>query len=176
MLINIPTFKVLVRNEYITDNELQGYTEGYLVAVRCIKSRPLLFSVHLENGALYSGLPINSLCTKKCMEYYLDVAQPWSCLESPCNALTYYHLKDYDVEVTSDSISQVGRYLFTIDYQGEGLAQDPEQHKTHNIIALESGQLVAMPNNYCKFVDQYFTDKDMETSHLRRTTSYYRTK
>lgn len=176
MLINVPTFKVLVRNTYLTDNQVQGYTQGYLVAVRCIKSRPLLFSVHLENGALYSGLPINSLCTKNCLELDLEVAQPWSCLESPCNALIYSHLKDYDVEVSTAAISQIGRYLFTIDYQGEGLAQDPEQHKTHNIIALESGQLVAMPNNYCLFKDEYFTDESLEPKHLRRTTAYYRTK
>lgn len=176
MLINLPTFPVLVQNEALTLGAHTGFTAGYLVAARCIKSRPLLLSVHLENGALYAGLPVNAIYgleSAKTRQLEVHEAQPWSCLESPANAITLTHLKNYDVQVHSPAYTGTGRYLFTIDYSGEGLAQDPEQHKSHNIIATEDGPLVAMPNNYCVFADLYSTtEHTLPTSALRRQTKY----
>jgi hypothetical protein len=105
MLINVPTTHVFVLNEYITNWEVEeGTTEGYLVAARCRSSEALQFTVHLENGALYSGLPINSIyhieqqpviCST--IEETSD-AQPWSCLPGPANAVELEYLKNYDVE------------------------------------------------------------------------------
>lgn len=176
MLINVPTFPVLVCNQFITSNSVNGYTKAYLVAVRCLKSRPLLFSLHLENGALYSGVPSSSifgLNSTKSTALKVHEAQPWSCLESPANSLIYSHLKDYTVQINSPEYKGKGQYLFTIDYSGEGLAQDPEQHKTHNIIATDDGPLVAMPNNYCLFSDRYSTSESaLEPKQLKRQTSY----
>lgn len=174
MHINVPTFKILVANRFITDAPDDGFTEAYLVSARVIKSRPILFTVHLENGALYSGLPINALfgCESECHALELEEAQPWSCLEGPANALILGHMKDYQVEVLKADLE--GRYLFTIDYHGDGLAQDPEQHKMHHIIETETHCLVAMPNNFCLFDDAYFVKKDM-TFQLTRQKKYYRT-
>ena len=176
MLINVPPVLVQVNASFISQKT--GFINAYLVAVRCIKSRPLLFTVHLENGALYAGLPINSLfypdSSKNPIE--LEVAQPWSCLEAPANALVLTHVKDYDVQINSPTYKDDGTYLFTIDYSGDGLAQDPEQHKAHNIIATADSSLVAMPNNYCLFKDKYFTgDCAVEPKDLRRQTKYWTT-
>lgn len=179
MLINLPTFEVLVDNTFLTNNAVSGFTNGYIVAARCIKSRPILFTVHLQNGALYAGLPINALYglnSSKHIQLSVQEAQPWSCLESPANALILTHLKDYDVQVFSPDYMDAGRYLFTIDYSGEGLAQDPEQHKSHNIIATEDGPLVAMPNNYCVFTDQYSTcETALPLKSLKRQKNYWQT-
>jgi hypothetical protein len=176
MLINLPTFSVLVDNAVITGGAHSGYSEAYLVGARCIKSRPILFTVHLDNGALYAGLPINALYgldSSKTHKLAVHEAQPWSCLEAPANALTLTHLKDYEVHVQSPAYKDLGRYLFTIDYSGEGLAQDPVQHKSHNIIATEHGPLVAMPNNYCLFADMYSTtEHSLPLSALKRQTNY----
>jgi hypothetical protein len=173
MLINVPTFKCVVANEFLTGGKQSGFTEGYLVAVRCLKSRPLFFTVHLQNGALYSNVPINHIYAESSTKGQLELheAQPWSCLEPPVNAVLLAHMKDYDVRVLSRNLR--GRYLFTIDYHGEGLAQDPEQHKMHHVIETEEHCLVAMPNNYCIFGDQYFT-KQMDLG-LSRQTEYLRT-
>lgn len=175
MTINTPTIKIKVDLSYVTDDQQSGLMEAYLVAVRCIKSRPLLFTVHLANGAVYSGLPITAIYASDSTNTTtttLDMLQPWSCLEAPVSVIQYAHLKDYIVEIPS--INMKGIYQFTVDYHGEGLAQDPEQYKTHNIIMLENGNYAAMPNNMCVFKDDYFTE-DLNIN-LKRTTKYYRSK
>lgn len=181
MLINVPIQKAYIKSEFISDSKVTGkLIEGYVIAVRAIKSRPLLFTVHLENGAVYSGLPVSAICSSGFVidqELPLEAYQPWSCLESPANAVMLDYLKDYTVKVPRLGDWAVGRYLYTIDYSGEGLAQDPEQHKCHNIIAIKAGTWVAMPNNYCVFEDSHFTEQttDVKLSDLKRTSTYYRT-
>lgn len=187
MIINVPARKAYVLSEYLTDGKIKGKTiPCYVIAARVIKSRPILFTVHLENGAVYSGLPVNAITTEEHSGklFSLQHSQPWSCLESPANAIVIEHLKDYEVEVFSpellkenEGLSATGTYLYTIDYSGEGLAQDPEQHKCHHIIALESSNWVAMPNNYCWFKDRYFTEKETSValSELRRSSKYLKT-
>ena len=60
-------------------------------------------------------------------------------------------------------------YLFTINYQGDGIAEDPEQYKTHNIVVLNNGQLAAVPNNIMKAKDNWFsTDKKMKYARIKK--------
>lgn len=184
MLTATPTIHVMVNNKFLTNSTETGATEGYLVAVKCVENRPLLFTVHLKNGALYSGLPINALyhiektaAAKLGKLIELEHAQPWSCLAGPVNCVELPYLKNYDVEIRSPDLVGTGMYLFTIDYHGGNLAADPTQYKLHNIISLDGGPLVAMPNNYCRFPDRFFTDEEssLAANKLRRTTTYYRT-
>lgn len=67
--------------------------------------------------------------------------------------------------------TEYGHYLFTVDYNGPGLMEDPEQFKTHNILVLESGNLVALPNNHILFVDDHFA-RESEFPKYRRQTDY----
>lgn len=184
MLIATPTIHVAVNNKFLTDGGTEGATEGYLVAVKCVENRPLLFTAHLKNGALYSGLPIHAIyhieklaAAKLGSNIELCQAQPWSCLAGPVNLVELPYLRNYDVEIRSPDLVGTGMYLFTIDYHGNNLAADPTQYKLHNIISLDGGPLVAMPNNYCKFLDRFFTDEEssLATNKLRRTTTYHRT-
>lgn len=178
MLINVPPTLVQVNNRFLTNGAKNGFTHAYLVAARCIKSRPILWTAHLENGALYAGLPINAIFAPDSTKLPLDIeiAQPWSCLEAPANAVRIEHVKDYEVAVKMPGFTTTGTYLFTIDYSGEGLAQDPEQHKSHNIIATESHSLMALPNNYCVFTDKYFTAPNaLPLQDLKRQTKYWST-
>lgn len=188
MLINLPVKKALVSSEYVTDYSVYGKKiPCYVIAARIIKSRPILFTAHLENGAVYSGLPVNAFSSPEVADgktYLLEQSQPWSCLEAPSNALIIEHLKDYEVKVIApeivkenDGMAESGTYLYTIDYSGEGLAQDPEQYKCHHVIALDKANWVAMPNNYCVFQDRYFTEKDAEVSlkEMKRSSKYLKT-
>jgi hypothetical protein len=169
--MNTPTIKVAVDQSFL--NGERGIVEGYLVHIRAIPSRPLLFSVHLASGALYSGLPIHALYSpesSRALPKSLEEAQPWSCLEvAKLEVIDYF--KDYNVRLLSTG--QIGRYLFSVDYVGEGLAQDPEQYKMHHIIALEDSCLVAMPNNYIVFEDKHFTET--QVIKLNRSKTYWRT-
>ena len=142
--------------------------------------RPLLFTVHLESGALFSGLPIDALMCDRYGEADLtskiigtELAQPYSCLEGDIQCVQYWYLKDYKVICKVGNQVLNGRYLFTIDYSGDGLADDPEQYKSHNIIVLSNGNMVALPNNMCLFEDGHFTGELKEFPKYKRNLNYY---
>jgi hypothetical protein len=173
MILDIPRFKCYIRNEFITDGKQTGFTEAYCFAVTCIESRPLLFTIHTEDGAVYSRLPLWAiLLTDKPTRIPNESHDIWGAISSDAGIIEHRYLKDYTVHV--QNYDESGRYLFTIDYFTGGHAQDPEQHKTSNIIALNSGTLIAVPNNYCKFIDRHFTNESECSIIYKRQSKYWR--
>lgn len=160
---DIEPFRVLVRRKYLNP-KFDGFEEAYLIGVTALANRPLLFTVHLESGALFSRLPIIALsCTKYGAtptekEIPINLAQPWSAFDASIQVFTYAHLKDCDVQTKLSGREVFGKYLFTIDYNGHGLAEDPTEYKSHNVCVLEDGNLIAYPNNYLLFTDGFFTE------------------
>jgi hypothetical protein len=176
--VNIPTLKVKIIKSYLTQDGADAMLteDAYLISAKCVSGRPILFTVHLESGAVYSSLPIEALRCTKYSEHFVynsdlktEELQPFTCLDGPAQLIEYEALKDYQVKT---KLGIDGRYLFTIDYAGGGLAEDPEQFKTHNVIVLDSGQLCALPNNYCLFVDKHFTETK-EFPKYTRSSKYY---
>ena len=73
-----------------------------------------------------------------------------------------------------------GQYLFTIDnYHSHRNEPDfyfsefPDEHKSHNIIALENGQIGAYPNNRCRMVDPSLTPETLLTPDFKVSTRYF---
>jgi hypothetical protein len=177
---NTPAIKVCVRDSFLfADNTLTTWTEGYLVAVTSLASRPLSFTVHLATGALFSRLPITAIACDRFngelpeQQYALHIVQPFSCLDGDIQSIELKHLKDYDVIVRLGKEQRFANYLFTVDVAGSGLAEDPEQYKCHHILALTDGQLVAMPNNYVLFQDGYFAKPSDEWPKYKRQKKYH---
>ena len=59
-----PSIPLLVRNEFLY-NQKSGhgeYTKGWLVGIRTVKGLAVTFYVLLENGVLFTGLPVLALC------------------------------------------------------------------------------------------------------------------
>lgn len=166
MTLDVPRLKILVDKKFLTNKKENGLIEAYLFAVTLIESRPLLFTVHTIDGAVYSRIPIDALYTKKPKKIlnrrYLD---PWGAISSNGQVVSHQYLKDYAVQ--SVRCERLGRYLFTIDYFNGGFAEDPEEFKTSNVIALENGQICAWPNNYCLFKDEHFTESPVKTKYSR---------
>lgn len=177
MLVELIPLKVFVKSDYVTNGNVKDeFIEAYLLAVKAVANRALDFTVYTEHGAIYSGLPIEAIFKHKPEKGYkhltTDLLQPYTCLEGPVNVIKYSLLDNATCLVPS--LKTVGNYLFTIDYHGNGLANDPEQHKTHNIIYLDSGQFAAMPNNYIQFMDNWFAGKTVQKyPYKRRTKTYY---
>jgi hypothetical protein len=179
-ILNTPPCKVYVNNKALgIDN---GFTEGYLVSVTLKENRPLLFTCYLETGAIFSGIPINYL---KSITYNklsvsnlptdpenLETLQPYSCLGHQADIIQITFLKDAYCAVRIDGAEMFGFYLFTIEYGG-GLAEDPEQHKMHNIIELEDGSLAALPNNKIRFIDSYFVGLNKDWPKYKRNSVYH---
>lgn len=175
-MINVPSIKLLVDREYITDSKESGLIEAYLVAVDCRNNSIIRFTVYLSSGALWSGLPISALWCDRFNEVNLESKiketeklQPFSCLEGPPAVITYNLLKNNKLTCKLGEAN----YLFTINYEGDGLSEDPEQYKTHNIIVLKSGQLAAYPNNYIRFEDNWFTNETEDVTLYKRNKKHF---
>lgn len=168
MLRDCPYLKCLVRKEYLHDFELGlgEYEEAYAFAVTGIINRPLLFTVHLESGAVYSRLPIQALVTSACEDSYtLEQLMPYGVIGNRIEVVQHAYLKQYEVTTPLGD----GVYQFTVDQFDGGFSEDPVQHKTMNVVALHSGHIGAWPNNMCRFLDGHFT-VNMEVGYRRQST------
>ncbi len=180
-IINTPTISVKVPNRYLTqDSTDDTLTSGYLTAVKSVDGNCLMFTVILECGAMYSNLPIEAIYCDRYGEinpessFNTQQLQPYSCLDGNINIVEYSVARHSEMLVKIAGLDVAARYLFTIDYNGTDLADDPEQRKTHNIVCLISGQLAALPNNKCLFTNKSLTKVDGWPK-LRRTNKYYTT-
>jgi hypothetical protein len=73
-----------------------------------------------------------------------------------------------------------GTYLFTIDnyhpHRNEPdlyFAEVPDEHKSHNLVVLDNGQIGAYPNNRCRMVDPSLTNNDLKTPDFKVSTRYF---
>lgn len=73
-----------------------------------------------------------------------------------------------------------GEYLFTIDsFNGDrsrvdiSFAETPDEHKSFNVIALQTGQLAAYPNNRCRVVDPSLSPEELKTPDFLVSTRYF---
>lgn len=185
-MINLPPIKIRIKRSYLTQDSSDLYilTEAYLMAVSALSGQPLLFTAYTEDGAVYTGLPVEALyCDRFEVNEEIDICaykneelQPFTCLEGPPVYIAYDLLKNAKLIAKIDQDKVPARYLFTITYTGEGLAEDPEQSKTHNLVVLENGQLAALPNNMCLFVDNWFVSNDNGTKwpKYKRRSNFYR--
>lgn len=164
--ISIPFFKAKVRREYLHNLE-EGFGEFedcYVFAITSILNRPLLFHVHTESGAVFSKLPIQSLCRIPCAvpEY-----QVWNALGNSIHAVTLAYLKDYWVKTKFGE----GRYMFSLDFFDGGFSEDPEQQKILHMIELQDGNYLTASNNHCLFLDSHFTTERPIT--YKRNSHYW---
>ncbi len=173
-MLSLPAIKVSIAKGYLTANAEHGFVNAYLMAVDARPSQHLRFTVYLESGAIWSGLPIEAIY---CDRFGLitpdnlttETLQPFSCLEGPVSIISYPLIKHAHLETRLGK----ARYLFTINYEGEGLSEDPEQAKSHNIVVLQNGRLAALPNNYMRVVDNWFSEADQSTSNYKRTNRFF---
>ena len=174
MILDIPRFKCFIRSEYLSGGSITNeYVEAYCFSVTIIESRVLLWTVHTIDGAVYSRLPTYAIChniPENKAEHKLDI---FGAISSNGQVIEHEYLKDYMVEVNIDGKKYPGVYAFTIDYFTGGFAQDPEQHKTSNVIFMDSGYIFVGPNNMMLFIDSHFTDNKKPSFQYRRNKNYY---
>lgn len=176
---DVPPFNCLVRREFLRD-----FRDGYGEFERAIaiggvlrKDMALCVTVLLECGALWYELPLHAICWKECEPKELKFHQRWDCLSGEWTAHRYEHLRHLAVEVVPYAADPgagtlPGSYMFTIDMSGSFYADHPAEHKTLNIIALDSGHIVAMPNNKVLFRDETFTSLAMP-DYVRNSRHYF---
>lgn len=161
--INLEPLPVFIRGEYINADNNPELIPARLATIKSIPGEAYRWEVYIPTvGALYDKLSIESLLWKPLEGEALPTTalQLWDCFDheiflikknviANCAAIAYL----------KNGIKMRGTYMFTIDTisSGLGYADDPEQHKSFNAIALENGQFALLPNNRCQFVDSAMT-------------------
>ena len=168
---NIPYFKCWVRKEYTHNHEKYHgeFLHAMAIAVTTMPNRCLSFQViftgcendddepNVHGGAMWARMPITALVGDFDFEGWPEpmptyLAQPWDCAS--------HHHAVYQINRAQPCpwIAKIGsdffpaKYLFTVDYTENDIADDPAQHKQSHVIQLTdadqwTGNIVALPNN-----------------------------
>ncbi len=191
---NVPPIKVWVRREYLRDfRDGHGdYTPGYWVTCKSLTGRALYFETYLtEYGALYDKLPISAFLAwdsdhpdcpvDPTPDLPLTDLQFWNGFDTGLTVIEKNLIYNMEFEVmTRSSGTLKGTYLFTIDnyhpHRNEAdfyFSEVPDEHKSHNIIELENGQIGAYPNNRCRMLDPSLTHNELKNPDFKVSTRYF---
>ena len=165
---NIPFFKCWVRKEF-THNHIayEGeYLHALAIAVNTIPDRSLSFNVvftgcdeeeNIHGGAMWARMPITALVADEPLEEWPErmethLAQPWDCSSHHHSIVNMERVSSSPWICKIDGEFHKGKYLFTVDYTDNTIADDPAQHKQSHVIQLTdagewTGNIVALPNN-----------------------------
>lgn len=152
---NLPPLPVFVHQFYLgTGNAPEA---GTLISVRAQQNQALQFSVLLESGALYTGLPISAISRKKDFTPLdLSVAQAYDNISSNVEVITLETIRYAKCTYLPFGDKQAinAYYLFTIDFVETGLARDPVNWKQFHVLEeVETGRLVTYPQYRIQFKD-----------------------
>jgi hypothetical protein len=112
---------------------------------------------NIHGGAMWARLPIEALVAdiplKKWPKPMQDhLCQPWDCESREHSVITMDRVSSSPWICKIDGEFHTGKYLFTVDYTGNDIADDPAQHKQSHVLYLTdagkwTGNFVALPNN-----------------------------
>jgi len=149
---------VLVRREF-TQNFQSGhgeFIEAHLLGVRCQAGASLQFQVRFQEdgyaGAMFC-LPIQALAWKECPQPPVELVQPWDTFSSNFAVHEFGLLRNSAAWLLNKKPCDeypariAAKYLFTLDFQGNALADCFEMHKQLHFLQIEGGWFAAVPNN-----------------------------
>ena len=160
MNADIPFLRCWVRLPIIADAD--GVEEAYAFAIQSCPGRCLGFHVMLASGAHYRNVPIHALClTPGSPAIPLGDCQLWDCFSYRPEVHVFSYLQDHEAVCHLRSGPRSGTYLFTVDWlpdspERPGWTMRPEQNKCAHVLALDDGNLCAMPTNRIAWKDGYF--------------------
>jgi len=164
---------VLVRRQF-TQNFQRGHGEflqAHVLGVRCQEGHSLQFQVRFEDpkhgGAMFC-LPIQALCWRECEVPPNEVVQPWDTFSEHFTCHEFKLLRNSRAWLLNtracggynDRIES--RYLFSIDFTGNALADHFEQHKQLHLLQVSGGWFAAVPNNRLLSDDSAFSNLPTE--------------
>ena len=172
LISNDPHFNCWVRREFTCNHmDYHGeYLHAVAFAVNTIPDRSLSFQVvftgceeleetgeNVHGGAMWARMPIEALVAdiplQEWPEPMLDhLCQPWDCESRDHSVVIMDRVSSSPWICKIDGEFYTGKYMFTVDYTGNDIADDPAQHKQSHVIYLTdagewTGNFVALPNN-----------------------------
>jgi hypothetical protein len=165
---NLPFIRVYIWDYFLfnCDSNETGKTPAHLVSVRARQNQALQFTVILDNGALFTGLPAHAITFREDIvnpKIQLPDAQMWDCVSDDIEVFTMENLRYAECQVRPDMIeTKSGTYLFTIDFVGEGYSRHPTHWKQLHVVQTMDGYLMLYPQYRIVFLDKaLYTDKDL---------------
>lgn len=164
---------VLVRKEFLQNLQSgQGeYIEAHLLGVRCQAGSSLQFQVRFQQEG-YSGimfcLPLQAICWQPCELPFAELLQPWDTFSSSFAVHEFGLLRNSNALLLNFKSFELparipAKYLFTLDFQNNALADCFEQHKQLHFLQVEGGWFAAVPNNRLLCYDSAFGPPPPET-------------
>lgn len=159
-----------VRRQFVTNNtEYTGLDNCIIHAVSCKPAQALTFSILLENGAQYRGVPIHAfvLGQNKIQSIprvaELQSHQVWGCFGTTFSIIDMTFSKGLSAEWRgADGTTFSGRGLgWAIEFHNDGYSNAPQQDKSFNMLISDEGYLAAMPNNRVRWWEDSFTDWEL---------------
>jgi hypothetical protein len=165
--------RCLVRAEFCQNHRSRKgqYLRAHILGIRCQEAASLQFQIRFDEpsmaGAMFC-LPIQALCWQPCELPDVELIQPWDTFSSTFAVHEFALWKRGNAQLLNvrniqpypDRLS--ARYLWTLDFAGNALADDFEQHKQLHVLQVEAGWFAAVPNNRVLSIDTAFA-KPCET-------------
>ncbi len=171
LISNIPHFKCWVRKEFTVNHQRYHgeFLHAIAIAVNTIPDRSLSFQVvftgceaeddeaNIHGGAMWARMPIQALVADiPVAEWALPMedhlAQPWDCEARNHSVIVMDRVSSSPWICKINNNFYQGKYLFTVDYTGNSIADCPAQHKQSHVMYITEdcewkGNIVALPNN-----------------------------
>ena len=187
LICNMPSEKVWVRKEYLTDFQSgEGeFVEGVWISAKSIPGRAFYFETYLpEYAAMYDKLPISAFLSRpETPKPDLDLPnlQFWNCMDYGVVNVCKQFVGSMEWEVRTRHFGSIkGKYVCTLDnYHSDidkidySTSETPEEHKSFNLIELNNGQFALYPNNRCRVYDISLTPQEPKIPDFKVSTRYF---
>lgn len=167
--VNTPLVYCSLRSTYLYNGKPAPKGESLIpcvvFAAASLPGRAIGFHCMLHNGALIERLPISAFVHREdAPEIPLEYLELWDCFSYNITCIEYTYLKELRADVLlKDRSVERGVYLFTLDWYGSSLADNPGEggHKCSHIVQLENGCYAAQPNNRIAWHEPSFITQPM---------------
>lgn len=175
---NLPPIRVYVWDYFLFDcNGSEGKTGGHLVSVRARQNQALQFSVLLDNGALFTGLPAHAITFREDLfngRLELPDAQMWDCISDDIEVFCMESLRYAECEVKPTMIGpKSGKYLFTIDFVGGGYSRHPTHWKQLHAVQTLDGYFMLYPQYRIRFLDKALFEDQKKLPSYKANTKHW---
>lgn len=136
--------------------------EAYAFGIQSVPGRALGFHLMLKSGAHYRNVPIHAIAlSPEALTRPLAHCQLWDCFSYRPTVHVFQYLADHEAICYTRGGPIDGTYLFTVDWlpdtaERPGWTLAVEQSKCAHVLALEDGNLAALPTNRIAWKDSYF--------------------
>jgi hypothetical protein len=187
LVTNLPAQNVWVRKEYLRDLE-DGHGEfvqGVWLSAKSLPGRALYFETYLpEYGAVFDKLPISAFVSSPkapVPDLPLTDLQFWNCMDYGIVSVVKQFTASMTFEARLRSGGTMrGTYVCTLDNYHPcvdavdcSTSENPSEHKSMNVIALENGQYCAYPNNRLRVYDVSLTPQKVKVPDFKVSTHYF---